>query len=126
MRIKELRKERKYTQAQLAEILEISQQNMSKYETSKLEPDITSLMKLADFFDVSIDYLLNRSNIRNLTTVNIGNNQVACFSKDQQELLNSFNLLNKKNQGAILERTRMLLELQEEEISTNKKGASAS
>lgn len=108
MRIKELRTEKNYTQAQLAEILEISQQNISKYENCKLEPDITTLSKLADFFKVTIDYLLERSDIRNCTNLS------PCLSNEQQHLLNIFNRLNPKNQGALLERADVLLELQEE------------
>lgn len=56
--LKKLRKARRLSQQNLADELEISQQSINKYETSKTEPDIFILTKMADFFDVSVDYLV--------------------------------------------------------------------
>lgn len=60
-RIKELRKEKKITQAQLSAYLNIDQTTVSKWELEKAFPDSKVLSVLADYFDVSIDYLLNRT-----------------------------------------------------------------
>lgn len=60
MRIKELRKAKGCTQAQLSDLLNVSQQNISKYETGKLEPDIRTMIKLADYFNVTLDYIFER------------------------------------------------------------------
>lgn len=59
-KLKRLRKERKLTQQNVAESLHISRQLYSFYENGKREPNIENLSLLADFFDVSIDYLLGR------------------------------------------------------------------
>jgi len=58
--LKNLRIEFGYTQAQLAEMLNIKQQSYSRYEKGTGEPNIATLCKLADIFDVSIDTLVGR------------------------------------------------------------------
>lgn len=62
--ISNLRKERKITQAALAEYLGVSSAAIYKYERNLAEPDIASLIKIAELFDVSLDYLVGRTNIR--------------------------------------------------------------
>lgn len=61
MRIKELRKEKGIKQIELCKVLGISQGNLSNWENGVYEPDKTSLLKMADYFGVSVDYLLGRS-----------------------------------------------------------------
>ena len=58
-KIKELRKQRKYTQEQLAEYLDISSQAVSKWETGGACPDVDMLVRLAIFFNTSVDALLD-------------------------------------------------------------------
>lgn len=60
-RLKELRKQKNISQAELAPILGLSQQAIAKWETEKSSPDPEMLSKLADFFDVTSDYLLGRT-----------------------------------------------------------------
>ncbi|MBO5065447.1 MAG: helix-turn-helix transcriptional regulator [Clostridia bacterium] len=61
MRLKELRKKRKVSQLKLALDLQLNQNTISRYETGAREADYNTLIKLADYFDVSIDYLLERT-----------------------------------------------------------------
>lgn len=61
MRLKELRKQRKITQLKLAIDLNMNQNSISRYETGEHEADYATLIKLADYFDVSVDYLLERT-----------------------------------------------------------------
>lgn len=65
-RLTRLREEKKLTKKDIAEFLKIDQSTYGKYELGKRQPDYDTLLKLADFFDVSVDYLLCRSNIRKL------------------------------------------------------------
>ncbi len=58
--LKNLRIQFGYTQAQLAEMLNIKQQSYSRYEKGTGEPNIATLCKLADIFDVSVDTLIGR------------------------------------------------------------------
>lgn len=64
-RLRELRNERNMTQEDLAKILKVSRATVGRYETDERFPDKEILQKLADYFDVSIDYLLCRTDIRN-------------------------------------------------------------
>ncbi len=66
MRLKELRKKRKISQVKLAIDLNMSQNSISRYETGEREPDFASLIKIADYFNVSVDYLLERTDNPNL------------------------------------------------------------
>lgn len=60
-RLIEQRKLNKVTQRELAEYLQIAQPSYIRYENGTSEPSLENLVKLADFFDVSIDYLLGRT-----------------------------------------------------------------
>lgn len=62
-RIKDLREDRDLRQADVAKATGIDQRTLSNYETGKTNPDSFALIKLADFFDVSIDYLLMRTDL---------------------------------------------------------------
>lgn len=57
-RIKKARLNAGYTQKQIEEITGIKQSTIAKYETGKLEPDLEKLAILAEFYCVSIDWLL--------------------------------------------------------------------
>ena len=61
MRLKELRKKRGISQLKLAMDLELNQNSISRYETGEREADYKTLIRLADYFGVSIDYLLGRT-----------------------------------------------------------------
>jgi len=60
-RLKSLRREKKLKQADLAEMLGVSERTIRYYEFNEREPDLSGLHSLADFFEVSIDYLTGRS-----------------------------------------------------------------
>ena len=62
MRLKQLRKERKISQLKLALDLNMNQNSISRYENGQREADYATLILFADYFDVSIDYLLGRTN----------------------------------------------------------------
>ena len=61
MRLKSLRKEKGISQLKLALDLNMSQNSISRYETGEREADYRTLILIADYFDVSIDYLLERT-----------------------------------------------------------------
>lgn len=61
MRLRELRKQKGISQLKLAMDLEMNQNSISRYETHEREADYCTLIKFADYFDVSIDYLLERT-----------------------------------------------------------------
>ena len=59
--LKRLRKENCVSQAKLAEGLDVTQQCVSEWENDRIEPTLTNLWNIADFFDVSIDFLVGRT-----------------------------------------------------------------
>ncbi len=63
-RIKEMRKERKLSQKEVANLLKITQQQYSIYETKERLIPIDKLCILADFYNVNLDYLTGRTNER--------------------------------------------------------------
>lgn len=63
-RLKFLREKNGYTQSELAEILHISNSSVCNYEAGKNSPSIEMLIRVAEIFDVSIDYLIGYSNLK--------------------------------------------------------------
>jgi len=61
LRLKELRKKRGISQLKLALDLNMNQNSISRYETGSHEADYSTLIKIADYFNVSVDYLLERT-----------------------------------------------------------------
>ena len=62
-RLKEERLVNGFTQRDMAERLNITQPSYIRYENGKAEPSLENLVKIAEIFDVSVDYLLGRADI---------------------------------------------------------------
>ena len=62
LRIKDLREDKEILQKDMAKILNTTQTNYSKYELGKINIPIDTLIKLAKFFNTSVDYLLGLTN----------------------------------------------------------------
>lgn len=59
--LKLLRNQNKISQQQLADVIGVTQQSINKYENHSVEPDIETLIKIADYFETTIDYLVGRT-----------------------------------------------------------------
>lgn len=59
-RLKELRKDNRMTQEELGKIINVSKVSISGYENGTRSPDRETLVNIADYFNVSVDYLLDR------------------------------------------------------------------
>lgn len=93
-RIKQLRIERQWTQEYVCEKLNISAGALSRYETSMYEPKSLDLVKdFANLFEVSTDYLLGKSDVRNPEKIDINKLNVAFSS--------GFDGLNETNKNII-------------------------
>ena len=64
LRIRDLREDNDYSQKIVADLLSVHQTTYSSYELGKLEIPLESLEKLADFYRVSVDYLLGRTDVK--------------------------------------------------------------
>lgn len=85
-RIKELREERRITQQELADKLNTTKKNVYRWENEVTEISSSSLIKLANFFEVSIDYIVYRENDIGLVNIETGltqieNNLLTLFRK---------------------------------------------
>lgn len=67
MKLKQLRENAKFTQEELAQKLNLSRSTLRNYENATREPPIDFLIKFANFFDVSLDFLCERENNRILS-----------------------------------------------------------
>jgi len=65
-RLKELRIQYKYTQKHVADALGISERAYQHYELNTRKPDFDGLTAIADFFNVSVDYLIGRTDNPNI------------------------------------------------------------
>lgn len=91
--LKALRKDFKISQQQLADIIGVSQQSVNKYENQDVEPDIAILIKIADFFSVSVDYLIGRTSSPDFS--------VSSLSKDEKLIISKYKTLTKKEKEII-------------------------
>ena len=62
-RLRDLREDKDLSQKQIAQLLDMSQTGYSKYETGENDIPTQILIKLADFYNTSVDYILGRTNI---------------------------------------------------------------
>lgn len=63
-RIRELREDHDLTQQYMAQLLHVNQRTYSRYETGEHSIPLSSLCLIADYYHVSVDYLLNRTDIK--------------------------------------------------------------
>ena len=63
-RLKELRKSKKLNQTETGKIAGITSKQIQRYETNESEPTLSVLLSLADYFDVSLDSLVGRSDVQ--------------------------------------------------------------
>ena len=85
-RLKELRKSKKMSQKELADILSVSPSTIGMYEQGRRKPDPDTLKLLANYFDVSIDYILGRLEERTMTFSSEIKTQAFHLSEDVSEL----------------------------------------
>jgi transcriptional regulator with XRE-family HTH domain len=98
LRLKELRKQRHLSQRDLADKLQVAQQTIGGWETGRTEPNNELLSKLADFFGVTVDYLLGRTNDQHeevLAAAHL-NKELKDMSKEQQQAIFDFIEFQKK------------------------------
>lgn len=69
-RLKGLREEKNITQKDLAEIFNLTRATIASYETGKSMPSIDVVLKYADYFNCSTDYILGRTNYKELSYTN--------------------------------------------------------
>lgn len=98
-RLKLLRKSRNLTQQQIADLLFVNKSSVSRYESNSQLPETPQLQKLADYFEVSIDYLLGRNNESHvsLNSENKSNKNIDEIIEDFEISLDTATMPNGEN-----------------------------
>lgn len=106
MNLKKLRLELGISQKELAEKLGVSPTNIYNYETGRTQPSVEWIIKLADFFEVSTDFLLGREDDFGVIR---SQSAAPALDKDEQELIENFRELNRLQKQKILAYTEGML-----------------
>lgn len=86
-RLIKLRKSKGLTQAEMAKKIDVHRATYSNYETGLRTPDYETLKKIADFFDVSVDYLLGRTDDPTPPGINRAFYNLDDLTEEQKELI---------------------------------------
>ncbi len=109
LRLKELREERNLLQKDIAVIINKSVVCVGDWERTRTEPGIEDLIKLADYFDCSVDYLIGRED-------DLGNypekNETTALNADESKLVSTYRKLSKHRQLNLLDVAQGLAQLE--------------
>lgn len=93
--LKTLRQKGKFSQKALGDIFNVSQQTIAKWESDTSTPDPNMLVKIANFFGVSVDFLVGNSIVSSKKVQNV-------LTTKERELLTAFNRVDSANQSKML------------------------
>lgn len=93
--LKQLRERDHVTQQQLAAAVGVSQQSINKYENHNIEPDIETLIAIADFFHTSVDYLVGHPFASDESADRIQ------LTKDEMDVLRKYRVLSPREKESI-------------------------
>ena len=112
MRLLELREEKNLTQADVAYAIKTSRTNIGRWEKGLNEPTANYLVLLADFFEVSIDYLMGRTDEFKLRSNSEQKISAESISAEEKALLQTYRALNAKNRMHVAAYAQVRLEEQ--------------
>ncbi|MCI8383772.1 MAG: helix-turn-helix transcriptional regulator [Clostridia bacterium] len=104
-RIKELRNEKGLLQSDVAKYIGKSERIVGFYENGERDPNTDTLLKLSELFDVSVDYILGKTNTKNTKSISLDDIDIAFAS--------GIRGLNKENQETLKDIMKGLLAKQE-------------
>lgn len=112
-KIKKLRLDMKLTQRELAEKINVSPNTITNYESGYRTPEFETLVKMADIFDVSTDYLLGRTESKISTTHEKGNDNeyYKYLEKEYWDLITKLNVVEIKVLKSIVDSGFSLLDI---------------
>ncbi|MCO7127764.1 helix-turn-helix domain-containing protein [Sporolactobacillus shoreicorticis] len=100
-RLKSLRDSRNLSQQELADRLQLNRSTYARYELNQTQPDLDTLKKIADFYDVSVDYIMERTDVRNPEKQPEGRfffNLDDATEEDLEDLEDMFEILKRRKQ----------------------------
>ena len=111
LNLKNLRQSKKLTQGEVAKLINTTQTCYNYYEKEKRQPSIETLCKLADYYNVSLDYLIGR---------NFGN-EVGYLTDTQKNIVYILKQLNDDNLNEILSVAIKMIDDQKIQMNNNTK-----
>lgn len=104
--LKKLRQEYGISQQRLAEAIGVSQQSINQYENHSIEPDISVLTRLAEYFNTSVDFVVGHTDIRR----KIEYTQAFHLNQDESEIVTQYRALKKSEKQCIAMMIHTLLD----------------
>lgn len=111
--IKQLRKEAGMKQSELAKILNVGQSTVSGWENGTFEPDRKTLRKIANLFNVSTDYLIGNTNIKNPLT----SEDISGLTEKQIKILEMMDKLPEQDQDDLIQQAEYRIWLKHQKES---------
>ncbi|MDE6659025.1 MAG: helix-turn-helix domain-containing protein [Eubacterium sp.] len=84
----QLRKQKGWSQEELAEKLDVTRQSVSKWESAQSVPDLERILQISEMFDVSLDYLLKENNDKSKAIADVEGNAETCKTISLEEAKN--------------------------------------
>ena len=109
LQLRQLREATNLSQKDVAKLINKTPQAYSFYESGQREPDLVTLIKLADIFEITTDELLNH-------ITNKKNDSISIHSQDERELVRCFRALSSNKKDSLLDFIRFLSSKQDEEL----------
>lgn len=106
MRLKELRQEKGLTQAEVAKSVKTSQRNIGRWENGENEPTASFIAKLAEFFQVSTDYLLG---LEDDFGIKVETDEALLYSAEEKKLIEDYRKLNSDKRELIKSNIKAML-----------------
>ena len=104
--VKLLRQEMGISQQTLADILGISQQSINHYENHNTQPDIQTLIQMAEYFNTSIDYIVGHTDIRDP----FDNTSAYHLNADEGDVITKYRALTARERACVAQVIDTLLE----------------
>ena len=104
--LKKLREEASVSQKSLAEAVGVSQQSINKYENHNIEPDIETLIRISDYFDTSVDYLVGHSSVKRRIT----EYQELDLTPEESYIVEKYRVLKNKQKACVRQIVESYLE----------------
>lgn len=110
-RLRKLREDKGMTQEELSERIHVSQQRISAYENERATPPIDVLLRYAEFFSISTDYLLSCD--RKLKTLKV---QVEyMLNEEEMDIIDAYRLMSESNKKIVRTLTSVCYEIEHKE-----------
>ncbi len=95
--LKLLRRSRGISQQKLADALGISQQSVNQYENHSIEPDISTLTRMAEYFETTIDFIVGRTTAQQI----IEKTEAYYLNEDESDVMNRYRALTPKERRCV-------------------------